>query len=76
LLKRIPSTVECIVEDYDTGEFKWCDAECPYIELPSENNAMCRLYGYLDSLQSDIRGELRCMKCYSNEDLMKGKHHA
>jgi hypothetical protein len=76
LQKKIPVVVHALVEDYGSGEFKYCDSECPFMELAGEMSIYCRLNDEREMIGQDEVAELRCQKCLDNEKWMKEKHNA
>jgi hypothetical protein len=70
MLKKVPVVVHALVEDYGTGDFKYCDSECPFMEVPSGLTIYCRLNDEREMIGQDEVAELRCQKCRENEALL------
>jgi hypothetical protein len=71
MLKKVPVVVHALVEDYGTGDFKYCDSECPFMELAGEMSIYCRLNDEREMIGQDEVAELRVKKCLENERQMR-----
>jgi hypothetical protein len=70
MLRKVPVVVHALVEDYGSGDFKYCDSECPFMELAGEMSIYCRLGDEREMIGQDEVAELRCQKCRENEALL------